>query len=429
MDIQNRQINGIKIIISLFFIAINSHIYASQTGLLKLDDIELSDVSGQALLSLSYLAPTDSLNKMKTENVGFYKIGMEADVELNTNIKNVQLGCGGVNGINGCDIDIENLSLSGIADSRTGRASSSAKITNPFLEFAIKNPESSATREIIGFRLSADQILGLMTMGTENTGQPNGINSLSGYLNIKDTTGTVFTGSRTGVSYNSLGVPITGRVTSSLGAVKANFSTNDYSLNLGEGSGSLFIKGQTISGRRISNINLTGTATVNNIALGGTIQAKAQWGALPIPINNGKLSGQLNNLVVDVNVSENLGFIHKIPLNNPFSLSLQKQNVMWSNAEVAAQRGWWLAIDIGDVTPSEKVHVTDDVIRQVLPLISTHLDKNPIQCGFLATSCLFGNIALNDITLKDSRVYMNLLDLQLKNQDFAPNCYGNMRFC
>ncbi|EPF81816.1 hypothetical protein [Acinetobacter rudis] len=433
MDIKNHLHHSIKISLSLLCTCFISYANANELGLQALNDSELSNVNGQALLSLSYLAPTDSMNKMQAENVGFYKLGMEADVELNTNIKKLQLGCGGINGINGCDIDINNLSLSGMADTRTGRATSSAKITNPFIEFAIKNPNSAAEREVIGFRLSADQILGLMTMGTENSSEPNGINSLSGFLKIKDTTGRVTTDSRTGVTYNSLGVPITGRVTSTTGAIKADFSTNDYSLNLGEGSGSLFIKGQDIYGRRMSDINLTGTATVNNIALGGTIQAKAKWGFITIPINDGQLSGRLNNLGVDVTVKENLGFIHKIPLNNPFSLSSQKQNVMWSNAEVAAQRGWWLAIedsiDIGDVTPSQKVYVTDDVIKQVLPLISQHLDKDPIKCGALALSCIFGNIALNDITLQNSRVSMELLDLQLKNQDFAPNCYGNLRFC
>ncbi|WP_228140703.1 hypothetical protein [Acinetobacter sp. TGL-Y2] len=66
-----------------------------------LSDRELSDVNGQALMSLSYLAPADNANPMKNisnNNVGFYKLGLEADVELNANIQNVQLGCGGFNG-------------------------------------------------------------------------------------------------------------------------------------------------------------------------------------------------------------------------------------------------------------------------------------------------------------------------------------------
>ena len=42
---------------------------------------------------------------------------------------------------------------------------------------------------------------------------------------------------------------------------------------------------------------------------------------------------------------------------------MQQQDIFWSGSSVAAQRGWWLAIedpvDIGNVTPSQKVEVTD----------------------------------------------------------------------
>jgi hypothetical protein len=96
-------------------------------------------VEGQGLMTLSYISPTDSQNQNTGSNIGFYKLGMEAQVDLNANIKKLQLGCGGVNGAGACDIDIDYLSLSGVADTSTGRASSSATITNPFIQFAIKN--------------------------------------------------------------------------------------------------------------------------------------------------------------------------------------------------------------------------------------------------------------------------------------------------
>ena len=37
---------------------------------------------------------------------------------------------------------------------------------------------------MMGFRLSAEKVLGMLTLGEENTGTPNGINSLSGYMKI-----------------------------------------------------------------------------------------------------------------------------------------------------------------------------------------------------------------------------------------------------
>ena len=42
---------------------------------------------------------------------------MEADIGLNANIRSLQVGCGGVNGIDKCDIDIKNFSLGCVANS------------------------------------------------------------------------------------------------------------------------------------------------------------------------------------------------------------------------------------------------------------------------------------------------------------------------
>lgn len=120
MDIKDRK--TIKIIrMFLTYGLLFSPVYCfansfQSEGLTELNDAELSKVSGQALMSLSYIAPNDSVNKMQGQGIGFYKLGLEADLELNANIKKLQLGCGGVNGAGGCDIDIDNLSLSGIAD-------------------------------------------------------------------------------------------------------------------------------------------------------------------------------------------------------------------------------------------------------------------------------------------------------------------------
>ena len=165
-------------------------VYAESTTLQHMSDAQLAETTGQALMSLSYIGPADVTNLESKrlggdKNIGFYKLGLEAELELNANIKKLQLGCGGVNGAGGCDIDIDNLSLSGIADTRIGRTSSSAKLTNPFIEFAIKNPQSASQREIVGLRLSAERAVGLLTAGLENSNQANGINSLSGYMKVQ----------------------------------------------------------------------------------------------------------------------------------------------------------------------------------------------------------------------------------------------------
>lgn len=192
--------------ISLFC---SSIVQAVEPQLIKMSDSELSEINGQALMSLSYLAPQDTNNPMKniqgTNNIGFYKLGLEGELELNANIRNLQLGCGGANGVGACDIDIKNLSLSGLPDSydangapvfNNGRASTSGKITNPFMEFAISNPNSASLREVKGLRFSAEKIQALLSAGLDNNpvaSTTDGIQRLSGFMQIAGTSGTAKT--------------------------------------------------------------------------------------------------------------------------------------------------------------------------------------------------------------------------------------------
>ena len=405
--------------------------FADTNKLTELSDQEMSKIEGQALMSLSYLAPNSASNKMSAENIGFYKLGMEAEIELNANIKKLQLGCGGVNGAGACDIDIDNLSLSGISDTRDGRVSSDAKLTNPFLEFAIKNPGSASTREMVGLRLSAEKALGLLTAGTENTGTPNGINSLSGALKISPTTGTASTTARS-MTYDDTGLKVSGKIQLLGALIQPTFDTDDYNLALKSTSANLNINGTTIIGTRLQAAKLSGTADIANLDFGGSIVASVKIpivSAIPLTINaNGYISG----LKANIDVDEDLGFIHKIPLNNPFSLSLQSQAIHWSGAEYKANKGWWLAIedsiDIGKVNPLNSIDVTNDILKQVVPSINTYLTNNPPSCNVglcLATGLNIGNVNLSN----SNPVYFPIKDLPLATQNFAPNCYGSLKFC
>ncbi|ENU22674.1 hypothetical protein F993_02575 [Acinetobacter proteolyticus] len=180
------------------------------SSLHRLDDEQMRQATGQALLYMGTTTGTsiDPDYTNKYGSMSFYKMGLQADLEANLNIKKLQLGCGGVNGANGCDIDIENLALTGVPTSVKSdgtpqwnysgttdgsgtlvneRASSDAILRNPFVEFAIKNPASAALREVAGVRLSAEGIKGYMTAGTYNdsatsTNNQGGINTFSGYL-------------------------------------------------------------------------------------------------------------------------------------------------------------------------------------------------------------------------------------------------------
>lgn len=188
-------------------------------ALQALSEAELSDIRGQALLNVRELAPNHIDNPMRSiagNNIGFYRVGIQADMQINTNIRQLQLGCNGINGA-GCDINIYNLALSGLPSNfdsglgyipsssnngnplftnEGGRAGTSATLKNPFFEIAIKNPDSASTRELAGIRFSAEEINGLLTAGTSNNAAPtldDGIQTLSGFMRIAATTGTVDT--------------------------------------------------------------------------------------------------------------------------------------------------------------------------------------------------------------------------------------------
>lgn len=416
---------------ALLALAIGST-YADDSTLKSLSDSELSEVQGQALMNLTYTDPSKANSSMASQNIGFYKLGMEADVELNANIKKLQLGCGGVNGAGGCDIDIDNLSLSGISDTREGRVGSSAKLTNPFVEFAIKNPNSASTREMMGFRLSAEKVLGMLTLGEENSDKPNGINSLSGYMKIKDTTGTGYTAARN-MSYADTGQSIDGNVKTSFLFIPLTlgFKSTDYNLALNSAKADIFLKGTTVSGNRMSSVNLNGYANINQLDFGGQLGASLNITAGLLTLQK-QVTGNITGLKANISVDENLGYIHKIPLNNPFSLSLQKQNIWWNGAATTAQRGWWMSfedsINIGDVTPEKKIDITNDVLKQVVGPISNYITNNPVSCALL--NCIGGSsLAVGNVNLPNTSVKFPLKDLQLKNQTFAPNCYGTLKFC
>lgn len=412
-----------------------------------MNDGELSTVDGQSLVTLSYLAPTDAGNFESANNIGFYKLGFEVDVEANLNMKKLQLGCGGVNGAGACDLDIDNFSLSGnpastgnAATDRNNRVQSDALLRNPFFQFAIKSPNSASNREVVGLRVSAEQTFGLLTFGTENTDTPSGINSYSGYMSIGSATGVATTQTRN-MTKAQTGKNMTGRIIiTDLGGATLNFTSDTYNLALSAASATVVTTPTIVSGNRMSTVALNGNAAIAPISFAGTMTATV----IGIDLQK-NVTGSISGLTATVPISQNLGFIHKIPLaGNPFGLSLQSQSVHWPGAAQAAQKGWWMAfedeIDIGNITPANTVPITDPVLSQALgpdgcsngatPGINCALYATPISCkAFGSPNCLGGNLPVGNVDITGTNVVFPLSDLKLSAQSFAPNCYGTLKFC
>ena len=532
--------------------------YASET-LHSLSDSEMSATTGQALMSMSYISPTDATNldavrtglKDPSNNgVGFYRLGMEAELELNLNIKKLQLGCGGRNGV-GCDIDLDNVSLSGNpalvgtpatqADSttnRNNRVGSSAKLTNPFIEFAIKNPGQASTREMVGFRVSSEKAQGLITIGTENTSTPNGINALSGYIPVRsDSSGKLKGIVETAPSYFDASDPynrISGTLNAPLGTVaKFHMDSGGFWVpgfkNVGFEIPGFTIKGNRMSpvlslnavvrlpdlvmGREFNHNNCgNGSSECNSYGLsangsnfltkptytiGSTTQSDGLGGIISyLNPNNisavgarggvgsklqtdadttvqdtlrAKVDGcsgigcivagssyyvnmytKVKNVTANVTVKQPLGLIHSLPLNSGASLSLQSQNILWPGqpTDDITEPGWWLSVkdgvNIGTIVPTNPVDLCEGttavpqqcVHPQIAQQVNNFLASSPP-----STSDLGGLITGNDALgiqigptgstggFSLSGLGLTVNGLVLGNQYFAPNCYGNLKFC
>lgn len=440
---------------------------AANNSLIELDDEALSATQGQALLSLSYIAPRDVLNlesgrRGGDANIGFYKLGLEADVELNANIRKLQLGCGGVNGIGGCDIDIDNLALSGLKTDAQGkmlpmtaeeRASSSAQLSNPFLEFAIKSPDQASTREVVGLRLSAEKVVGLLTAGTNNT-ESNGINSLSGYLKINGygnakTSAGVF-GLKPGeVVYTVADTAFLGCTSGcdkNAGLTAGYGNANNTGIKIPAMTAPFQINNAVVSGTRMS------AANVNAIAQIPSIPITDQSGQLGIKLNSRvcgllvacvqntfiKLNTTVDNLTANINFSEGLGYIHNLPISSAMYIGLQSKPLRWPGAEEVANQGWWLSlqdpVNLGDISPRDQVDISS-VYPQFAQLLGEKLkeDQYKIKVSIVDGLQAFFRAGINKnispINMQGESVNIALKNLILDTQNVTPNCYGGMRFC
>ncbi|ENV33779.1 hypothetical protein [Acinetobacter gerneri] len=459
MDIQEKIKDGFKRIIVLSgLLATPIMSFAYDGKLQQLNDAELSEVNGQALLSLSYIDPKDSANLMQGKGIGFYKLGLEAELELNANIKKLQLGCGGVNGANGCDIDISNLALSGAPSSydsngnpvyANSRASTSAQIKNPFIQFAIKNPNSASTRTVQGIQLSAEAINGMLTSGIDNTSNPqDGIRSLSGYMKIAPTSGVAKTASAV-FGNNSSQILSGNLIINTIWNNDRSFvSQPDQSegLTIPSMNVPFLVPEITINGVRQSQ------AVVNNIAATvPSIKLDRNSGSMQVKLDRPLLwvqgakfymdsGSSIDNLKMNITFEQSLNMIHNIPLQGTGAyLSLQSEDIKWpgANADDVAKKGWWLSfkdpINIGQLNPSNPVDISG-VLPQVASKVSDVLTANPIYIDLgSAIGSAFGlpiykNVGSIDLS-NSGAASLTLKNQILQNQNVIPNCYGGLKFC
>lgn len=428
-------------------------------NLAPLDEDQLSQVTGQALIDSTKVQGTGV-----SSGITFYTMGLDAQMALNVNINHLQLGCGGINGAGACDIDINNFSLSGQPGNTTGTGSNycpstttvagcDAVFTRPSITLAISN-DASPYRQVVGFELSAENLKGEMTAGYNN-GTANGINALSGSFTTAATTGTTQTAADT--------ITVTGA--DQIGG-KATFGgcftgcpipilTTGGSVTVPAVTGVNFnVPAFTYYGYRSSTTNNTQasisgiTSVIPNITLSnaGPISAQTQGCADLIVCNTTLssigLSGVIQNLNANISLTEPLGYLHVIPLNNPFYLSFEKQEVAWpnQNASTPSQTGWFMAVtdavNLGSLsTPSGYAANISSANANIAAAFTTYLDNNPLYLSFgqVVGGVLGAHETVNAGNMNFSSysaVAIPLSDLPLgTGQTPVPNCYGSYKFC
>lgn len=351
-----------------------AHVSVAWSGMQDMDDESLDDVTAQAsLFAVDYIPPGGG---NPNSNIGFYRIALDAEMQMNANIRSLQLGCGGVKG-SGCDIDISNVRLTGAtASSATDSGPlTDAIMTRPFFEFAIRNPTVAATREMVGIRFGAEQAFGKMTMGENPNPSDNsddfGINSFSGDMNA--------------VINNASMTNICARVLFCL-MTTATLDPYDYAALHG-GNPLIFNRSQN------QTCGSTDYPSATNCMFMDGLVAHAA----------------LFSLTLDSRLTEGLKYVHDLAITDTAGtgpvrglyLSVQKEALYWQKvdgitnpfATVAAQQGWWMSIP--------QVTIQNLVINDYIEVDGL--------------GSLFGQPAV-----------IQNVDL---GQLPADNCYGSLQFC
>lgn len=361
----------LKLLFAFMGVVISNAVYADT--LKSLDDQQLSQVTGQALLNLNYVAPGGS---NPNGNIGFYRLGLEAVLELNANIKKLQLGCGGVKGA-GCDIDIDNIALTGITSSTAQGAGvgTDFKLTNPFIEFAIQNPDTAATRTVTGFRLGALSALGIMNIGSNGDlttlSDDTGVNSLSGDIGVRVSNANL----------TNVNVCITRLC---LLPIKGTAKVENYTT--------------TLLPNRDSTFSLTGMKADASLAL---LSALSVLGLDKLTLSNVNMNDIPYRTVHQLLIADTDSNGNLIATSNAF-ISSQSKDIRWQNVSDqtwstnAAKQGWWISIP---QTQFNNLNITQRV-----------------------------DVGLFDAALGIFGAPVNLAPVDLGQMPIS-NCYGNLKFC
>lgn len=377
-------------LLTILLVGLSAYLPA-QAQLQEVSDIDLGRQTGQGLLDFTTIVPgsNGAASAPSVDNgLTFYRMGLNAQLDMNSNINHLQLGCGGVNNAlnpNVCDVDIDYLSFLGNNGAGgAGSAGSDFTLYRPYITLAVANA-GKANQSVAGIQIGSQSANGYLSMGRvyqngdtnlEHSGacnsssNPNdlnchsGLNSFSGYTNLtlNGSVGGAITGWPCGPNWWDF-----------LGNCSYHSSIN---------------KTVQVAGTRMTNtvINL------NNLPTTAT-------------------AGLTISLSVNAKLTENMRYIHGFNLQGvpDFFLSFQRQQVAWPNYDYssstsdpsgsayayAANTGWWMNlpsnISINGITGTQDISLGQAI------------------GGILGITVQMSNVAMG--------------------QQPAKNCFGSATFC
>lgn len=354
---------------------------SAQAELKPMSERAMSEVTGREFFVAEHFDGNAADNNPDNYNqFDYYRLMLNANLELNANIERLQLGCGGINDAldpSVCDVDMEHVRLMGRGDDSgnplsAGDEGSLFELTRPYLEFAIKNDDSKVNREVVGVKLGAQSADGYMGVGRRfpqgqngctdaNEGPEaaachSGLNAISGYLNTEMSA--------------TFDAEILG---GALGSIESCFG-NTTSITEGNDCGPSDTFTTQFIGTRMKNITLL-NKTLKADAIGLDITAHAD-------------------------VFEQLKFIHGFALadTSDFAMSFQRERVLYPGFEgnfpsiavgqgandypgyegAPANTGWWFNVPYAAVTEAKgATSLSLDALSEGLNAVDADLGQAP----------------------------------------------------
>jgi hypothetical protein len=278
-------------------------------------------------------------------------MGLNATLGINTNIAKLQLGCGGVNdALNAsipCDIDIDYMSMMGTS----GGPDSEFTLQRPYIGLAIKNDGSPTSRQVVGIKVGAQSVTGLVSAGrVYNNGQYNQENGTKNYTtngtlndwnNVPSGAGNAtgyYPQCNTGASYGNAVLFCNSGINSLSGFVGAELSLQTYlDATCVQLIICLELTIRGCAGRLTPNPGSACNHTNNNplfVDVSGTRMTALKLSAVKLDFKGTGTAALMNALgitAVYASLNANLRLLHQFSVNNTsdFFLSFQAEPVAW----------------------------------------------------------------------------------------------------